>query len=82
MEPVSPGSVFLLLGFERVLAQTAVRTDPIFRDLLPGSSGSHTVFRISHGGIIDITANADVLHQPILLFKIQRLSTGQLVKCT
>ena len=47
-----------------VLTQSADRADPAGGNVFPSSAGSHAVIRIPGGGVVLITAGADVfVHQ-------------------
>jgi hypothetical protein len=46
----------ILLSAEAVLADTAERAYPIFRNIFPGSTRCNSVVRITYCRIIDITA--------------------------
>ena len=61
--------IFLLLFRELVLADRTERADPIFWQILKRRSGFYTVLRISHLGIIDVTAYVAniALHNVFLL---------------
>ena len=45
-----------------ILSETAVRADPILRNIFPGSAGSDAAFGVANFGIIDIAAGTFVLH--------------------
>lgn len=54
--------LILFLGFKGVFSETADRTYPILRYILPGCAGSDAVFLIAYFRVIYITAGANVLH--------------------
>ena len=51
-----------LLSLEHILAEAADGAGPILGDLFPGGAGRDAVVRIADGGVVDVTAGADVLH--------------------
>ena len=51
-----------LLSLEHILAEAADGAGPGLGDLFPGGAGGNTVVGISDGGVVDVTAGADVLH--------------------
>ena len=59
-----PALVFLL-GGEHVLAQAADGADPILGDIFPGGAGGDAAVGVADGGVIDIAAGADVLHDAV-----------------